>query len=204
MVQGEKPARFQLGLSCYIIIIFGHCPFHGVKPNQPRLHENLLCREDWLQLRRIACSGVGNPSHPRGSRLILVHRVRATPLRRPPRGAPRRLSSHARWVPWYRCADKVDVPCSGPTYIICVTWIQNTGSRTSTWLEAIAQCVPAPLQPPVPFLPRFFLQEVNRTHSPFQPRWLLPAEVTSPSATGSLRSAARTGSVIVFHVAANY
>ena len=28
------------------------------------------------------------------------------------------LSAHARWVPWYRCADKVDDPCSGHTDMI--------------------------------------------------------------------------------------
>ena len=35
-------------------IIFEHCPYDDLYPKQPRLRGNLLCKTDWLRLRRIA------------------------------------------------------------------------------------------------------------------------------------------------------
>ena len=70
----------------------------------------------------------------------------------------------------------------------------------SLWRLLVCPNSPLPQQPAVPFQPRFLLQELIRTHSPFcldGP----PMEVTSPSATGSLsRGAARTESAIFVHV----
>ena len=49
--------------------------------------------------------------------------------------APRALAAHGGWVPWCRCAEKVDGLSSVRN--------QNTASGTSTWLEAIARVCPS-------------------------------------------------------------
>ena len=51
--------------------------------------------------------------------------------------APRRQACGGL-VPWYRCAGRVDGPCSGHTDSICDSE-PDTGSGTSTWLEATAR-----------------------------------------------------------------
>ena len=80
--------------------------------------------------------------------------------------------AHVGWAPRYRCADKVDGPCTGGPDSIC-------DLEPEQWegdLDEVGCCpsVPEPplsLQPTVLFQPRFLLQELTRTHSPFLPRW---------------------------------
>ena len=70
-------------------IIFGHCPFGGLESNQPCVQGNLLCRRDWLQLRRIAGSawailpirahGSHFHSHPNDGRRAIAAPVALNP-----------------------------------------------------------------------------------------------------------------------------
>ena len=146
----------------------------GLEPNQPRLQGNLLCSKDWLQLQEIARSEWA---------ILPIQEVAAHPwctvcerLRSRNRPEARcALSARAGWVPWNRCADKVDGPCSGHTDSIC-----DSGPECWEWDLDVAggNCPsvpepPLPLRATVPFQPRFLLQEFIRALYPFQPRWFL-------------------------------
>ena len=105
MDQGEKPALSHLGFSCYMLTLWT-LPVR-FEPSQPRLQGNLLCRRDWLQLRRIARSEWAIlPSQEAAAypQCIVCEHLRGGVRRE----ARRASSAHAGWVPRFRCADKIN------------------------------------------------------------------------------------------------
>ena len=79
--------------------------------------------------------------------------------------------AHVGWSPWYRCASKVDNPCTG-----CPDSISDSGPEHWEWAigKAGGYCrsvlePPLSPQPTVPLQPRFPLQELAS-----QPRWFPP------------------------------
>ena len=83
---------------------------------------------------------------------------------------------------------------------------QNTGSGTSTWLETIAR-VSSHLRFRFSLLFRYSRESFCKSSPAFTARFRLGAphtKVTSSRSTGSLKSAARTESVIFVHVVTNY
>ena len=178
-------------------IIFGQCPSDGLELNQPRLRGNLLCRKDWIQLRRTGHSEWA---------ILPIQKVAAYPgctvcenLRSRNRPEARRaLSAHVGWVPRYRCADKVDGPCSGHTDSVCHSepehrkWdLDMAGGSCPSVPEP-----PLPLQSTVPSQPRCLLQELIRAPGPFQPRWSPHGSRLTGCDWLSVRCAARTESII--------
>ena len=112
-------------------IIFDHGLVFG--SDQPRLQGNQLCRKGWLQLREIARSGWV---------ILPVQEVAAYPwctVREHVRSGNCPEARQAKWAhvgfaPWYRCADKVDGPCTRGLDSICDSEPEHTGSGTSTRL----------------------------------------------------------------------
>ena len=80
--------------------------------DQPRLQGNLLCRKDWIQVRKIALSEwVILPvqevaAYPWCTECERLHSGMCLEERRAKWG-------HVGWSPWYRCASKIDGSCTG-------------------------------------------------------------------------------------------
>ena len=88
-------------------IIFGHCPFDGLEPNQPPLQGNLPCRRDWLQPRRTARSvwqSYPSKKLPPTPWCTVCEHLRGEVHLEARRASP----AHAGWMPWFRCADKIN------------------------------------------------------------------------------------------------
>ena len=136
-------------------VISGHYPFDGLEPNQPHLRGNLLCRKDSSYEGLRAQSGQSYP--PRKVATLDAPCVSTLRSRNRPE-ARRALSALIGWVPWHRCADKVDVPCSGHT-----DSIHSEPEHSERDLGMAGGCCPSVpehpllLYPTAPFQPRFLL-----------------------------------------------
>ena len=111
MTQSGSGPRSCLGFLC--IILSSIMVVDGLGPDQSRLQGNLLCRNDWIQLRKIALSEWV---------ILLVQEVAGCP----PPGAQSANTSAPEFAssantsaprgargPWYQCASKIDGPCTG-------------------------------------------------------------------------------------------
>ena len=104
---------------------FRSWPDRWFVPDPPRLQGNLLCRKDWIQLRRSALSQWV---------FFLVQEVAAyswcSGCEHLRSGTWERWTkwAHVGWSPWHLCVSKVDGPCAG-----CPDSISDSESEHWEW-----------------------------------------------------------------------